>query len=91
MNGRSEQGRTGYLNEASTTQTASSLSAGGGLVLMAGRDPTQAVGTEGQLAVSGSNLKAQGDILVQGTQVSITAAKAAQSMDLQTVASGAAS
>ncbi|MCR5865173.1 hemagglutinin repeat-containing protein [Aquincola sp. J276] len=83
--GRSVRGRTGFVEEAHTTQVASELDAAGNLVLLAGRDSAQAAGSGGRLHLSGSTLAAQGDIRLQGDQVSIAAATASESTDIQAV------
>jgi len=76
LNGRTGlQGRTGYINEASTTQQQSSFAAGNNAVLVA----------QGDLTLKGSTLTAANDAYLQGANVIVEAAKASSSIDVQTV------
>jgi filamentous hemagglutinin len=87
--GTSMQGRSAYLSEAATTQQASNLTAGRNVSLVAGTDPSQtaddAKTPTGTLKLDGSNVSAARDIVLQGNNASISAAKASQSIDSQTV------
>jgi filamentous hemagglutinin len=87
--GTRTQGRTAYLSEAATTQQSSTLTAGRNVTLVAGTNPSQTADDpktpSGTLKLDGSHVSAGRDIALQGNNVSISTARASQSLDNQTV------
>ena len=75
VGGKVTQGRTGYISQVSTTNQLSTITAGHNLGLVATGDAT----------LTGSNVSAGNNALIQGANVSIAAARDSQSADIQTV------
>jgi filamentous hemagglutinin len=74
-NGPSVQGRTGFINDSSVSNTVATLSAGKDLSL----------GAVNLLALQGANLNAANDLLIQGGKVDIAAVRDRVSTDIQTI------
>ena len=73
--GGNVQGRTGHIDERTTTNQVAALSAG--------RNAT--LGAQGDVSLIGANLSAAGDAYVQGANVNVNAAKDRQAIDVQSV------
>lgn len=77
--GRSTQGRTGYISEAATRNQGSMLTAGRDIALVAAND----LSLQGSYVDAGST--GNGNVLLQGRNVSIEAVKDRTAADVQTI------
>lgn len=77
--GRSVKGRKAYINEASTTQQVSTVESGGDVILAASGN-VQMKGAQIHAGTDGS-----GDLVIQGQNVNIEAAKDRAATDMQAV------
>ncbi|TCS32902.1 filamentous hemagglutinin [Paucimonas lemoignei] len=77
--GRSTEGRTGYISEAATRNQGSMLTAGSSITMVAAND----LSLKGSFVDAGSD--GNGNVLLQGRNVSIEAAKDRTTNDVQTI------